>query len=146
MKNPDLTLAFVVNQVINEKTTRKFVFESQDKTLRGSLLGGAWEKKTLLSRGLLDGKEITAPYALPLRKVETPHGAVLRPQGVTIKLEGATIEPVLDAQSRPVIGGDGKPVSNVRGGTWVVITHTLASGETEDWAVASPDVDSDLVP
>ena len=132
-------LAFIVPITVDGQQVRKLVFapkgvqKDDPAYFRASLLAGPWRKQTRICKGTVDGVAITSPVTLPLRLTQSKDRGtdMLVLSGVSITVTDPTIEPVVDAAGKPVIGKDEKPIFNIRGGAIAISTYTFASGDDD---------------
>ena len=139
-------LAFIVPITVDGQQVRKLVFapkgvqKDDPSYFRASLLAGPWRKQTRICKGTVDGVAITSPVTLPLRLTQSKDRGtdMLVPIGSSMTVTDPTIEPVVDAAGKPVIGKDEKPIFNIRGGAIAITTYVLSSGDDDAAFATAP--------
>ena len=132
-------LAFIVPITVDGASVRKLVFapkgvpKDDPSYFRASLLAGPWKKQTRICKGTVDGVAITVPFTLPLRLTRSKDRGtdMLVSSGVSVTVTDPTIEQVVDANGKPVIGKDEKPIFNLKGGAIAISTYTFTAGDDD---------------
>ncbi len=131
-------LIYITPVTVDGASVRKLTFAPQGvaKTdsayFHASMLAGPWKKQTKVCKGSLDGAPITTPFTLPLRLRSSDKGDYLSLNGVRLTVDEPVVTPVIDETTKEQrLGGDKRPMFNLRGGTIEITTYVLAAGDDD---------------
>lgn len=122
-------MKFITPVTTKSGEVRKLHFEGPAGEV-GTLLAGPWSKVTKVCKGLLDGVSITTPYSLPVVMKQTENGPILKFVGGDLFAEGELVG-VVDAENKPVLGADKKPLMNLKVSGFSIVTYSLEAGDDE---------------